>query len=127
MAMVQLVQIATRMARCAFWPALVFALVMAVLPHPPKLAGMDVGDKVQHMLAFFVLTGLAGAGWPRLPLMRLALWLAAVGAGIELVQAIPALNRTSDWRDWVADSVAILAALVPTAMFRKLIERDQSR
>lgn len=77
--MMQMVPIASRMARYVFWPALAFALVMAVLPHPPKLAGLDVGDKVQHMLAFFVLTGLAGAGWPRLPLLRLALWLALVG------------------------------------------------
>ncbi|MFN3551933.1 MAG: hypothetical protein ACK4UL_02400 [Novosphingobium meiothermophilum] len=125
--MMQMVPIASRMARYAFWPALAFALVMAVLPHPPKLAGLDVGDKVQHMLAFFVLTGLAGAGWPRLPLLRLALWLALVGAGIELVQAIPSLNRTSDWRDWAADSVAILAAFVPVALFRQVIERTEAR
>lgn len=124
--MLPTLQIISRLARLAFWPALVFALVMAVLPHPPRLAGMDIGDKVQHMLAFFTLTCLAGAGWPGLPVLRIALWLCGVGAAIEVVQAVPALNRTSDWHDWMADSAAIGAALVPVSLFRRLLERDHS-
>ncbi|MCX7285126.1 MAG: teicoplanin resistance protein VanZ [Novosphingobium sp.] len=83
-----------------------------------------MGDKVQHMLAFFTLTLLAGVGWPRLGLVRAALWLSLVGAGIEVVQAIPALHRDSDWRDWVADSLAIIAALVPVAVFRRMHAQD---
>ncbi|MDT0508795.1 hypothetical protein [Novosphingobium sp. MMS21-SN21R] len=107
------------LARLLFWPALAFALVMAVLPKPPELPTDDLGDKFQHMMAFFTLTVLAGAGWPRLSLWRAALLLSLVGAGIEVVQAIPVLHRDSDWRDWVADSAAIAAALVPVVLFRK--------
>lgn len=120
--MAQMLQIASRVARLAFWPALVFALVMAFLPKPPQLPGPDLGDKVQHMLAFFTLTVLAGTGWPRASLVRAALLLSLAGIGIELVQAIPDLNRDADWRDWLADSVAIMAALVPVAAFRRLGE-----
>jgi hypothetical protein len=124
--MQRLLETLSRTARLLFWPSLVFALVMAVLPKPPQLPGPDLGDKVQHMLAFFTLTTLAGIGWPRLPLLRAVLWLSLVGAGIEVVQAIPALYRDSDWRDWVADTVAIMAALVPVAVFRRMFARDSA-
>lgn len=108
----------SRLSRALFWPALIFALVMAVLPKPPQLPGPELGDKIQHMLAFFTLTVLAGVGWPRKRLSKAALYLSLVGAGIEVVQAIPALHRDSDWRDWVADSLAILVAIVPVTVFR---------
>lgn len=121
--MLKALEILSRLARLLFWPALIFALVMAVLPKPPQLPMTDMGDKVQHMLAFFTLTLLAGTGWPRFSLVRALVWLSLVGAGIELVQAIPMLHRDSDWRDWVADSVAICAALVPVAVFRRKLEQ----
>ena len=35
--------------------------------------------------------------------------LSFLGAMIEVAQAIPALHRDCDIRDWVADSLAILA------------------
>lgn len=108
----------SRLSRALFWPALIFALAMAVLPKPPQLPGPDLGDKIQHMLAFFTLTVLAGVGWPRTRLSKAALYLSLVGAGIEVVQAIPALHRDSDWRDWVADSLAIFVALLPVTVFR---------
>lgn len=114
----------SRLAARAFWPALAFALVMAVLPKPPELPTDDLGDKFQHMMAFFTLTLLAGTGWPRLSLWRAAVLLSLVGIGIEVVQAIPALHRDSDWRDWVADSVAIGAALVPVALYRRVAARS---
>ncbi|NLR70714.1 hypothetical protein HGI47_07490 [Novosphingobium sp. ERN07] len=124
--MQRLLHLLSRTARLLFWPALIFALIMAVLPKPPQLPGPDLGDKVQHMLAFFTLTTLAGVGWPRLPLLRAVLWLSLVGAGIEVIQAIPSLYRDSDWRDWIADTVAIMAALVPVAVFRRLLERGSA-
>ena len=113
----------SRIARIAFWPALIFAVMMAVLAKPPELPIDTLSDKLRHMLAFFTLTVLAGTGWPRFPLLRLAVWLALVGAGIEAVQSIPALHRTADWRDWVADSVAILAGLLPVLALRHLNRR----
>lgn len=113
----------SRFAKMAFWPALVFALIMAVLPKPPELPIDKLGDKFQHMLAFFTLMLLAGVGWQRVPVIRLALWLSLVGAGIEIAQAIPALHRTADWRDWLADSMAILGAVLAVVPLRYLNRR----
>jgi hypothetical protein len=103
-----------RSIRLAFWAATLFTFVMAVLPHPPQLPGAPA-DKFQHILAFVTLTGLAVAGWPAAARLRLLLALSGFGVLIELVQAIPALHRSPDWRDWVADTGAILAVLALAA------------
>jgi len=107
-------------AKLAFWPALAFALVMAVLPKPPELPTDDLGDKFHHMLAFFTLTLLAGIGWPRVSLAKAGLRLVLLGAAIEVVQAIPALHRSADWRDLLADSLAVGAAIGVVLIFRRL-------
>ena len=105
--------------RLAFWCAAAFAFVMAVLPHPPLFPG-DPSDKVQHMLAFACLTVLGSAAYPRLAPLRLALALCAFGAVIELVQLIPPLNRDSDVRDWVADTLAVVVALAAVRLWLRL-------
>jgi VanZ family protein len=94
-----------------FWSAFFFALVMAALPRPPQLLG-EAPDKVQHILAFATLTGLAWVAYPRVPLWRIVLGLSLYGALIEFVQAIPTLHRDSDVRDWIADTAAIAATLL---------------
>jgi VanZ family protein len=111
-----------RLLPYAFWAALLFAFVMAVLPKPPQLPGQP-SDKIQHILAFTVLAGLAAAAYPRTSLVRILLLLSAFGALIEFVQTIPALHRDGDWVDWVADTLAAafvlgLAALVRKRFFR---------
>ncbi len=113
----------SRLARLAFWPALAFAVVMAVVPKPPTLPIDELGDKFAHMLAFFTLTLFAGTGWPRKSLLRASLWLSALGVGIEIVQAIPQLHRDSDWRDWIADTLAIAVAMGPVLVFRRVATR----
>ena len=113
-----------RLLRLAFWAAALFAFVMAVLPHPPQLPGAPT-DKVQHVLAFTVLTGLAIMGWPGVARWRLLLGLSGFGVLIELVQAIPALNRSSDWRDWLADTGAILVVLALAAAVERFLGNVQ--
>lgn len=83
---------------------------MALLPKPPSLP-IETGDKVQHMMAFATLSALAAAGWRERRLAVLFAWLAGFGAAIEVLQAIPVLNRDSDVLDWVADMAATIAAL----------------
>lgn len=118
--MQRLIDTISKLARLAFWPALAFALFMAVVSKPPTLPIDSLGDKFAHMLSFFTLTVLAGTGWPRKSLLRAAMSLSVVGAGIEVMQAIPQLHRDSDWRDWVADSLAILVAMGPVLLFRAM-------
>jgi VanZ family protein len=103
--------------RLLFWSALVFAFVMAVLPHPPRLPGAP-SDKIQHILAFSVLSTLAPLAYPRARLLGIALGLSAFGVLIEVVQAFPALHRDASVLDWLADSAAIAVVLGLVALIR---------
>ena len=105
-------------ATLLFWLALLFAVTMAVLPHPPHLPIDQLGDKFEHMLAFGTLTLLAEFAFPRMPRLRLAERLSFLGAVIEVVQSIPDLHRDCDIRDWVADTFAILIVTMLLAMWR---------
>ena len=104
--------------RLLYWLALAFALVMALLPHPPHLAIDAFGDKFEHMLAFSVLAILGAIGFPGIGLPLLAERLSFVGALIEVCQSIPALHRDCDIRDWFADTLAVVVALMLVRIFR---------
>jgi VanZ family protein len=90
---------------------------MALLPKPPHIPG-DPSDKIQHILAFTVLAGLATAAYPRAPLLRIALLLSGFGALIELLQLIPPLHRDGNVVDWLADSAAVALVLAAVAAVR---------
>lgn len=101
-------------ARVLFWLALLGAVGLALMPHPPQLPTDRLGDKFNHMLAFATLAALAALGWPRAERLRVVERLSFLGALIEVMQAMPALHRDCDIRDWAADTVAIVAV---TALF----------
>lgn len=108
-----------------FWAAALFALVMACLPQAPPMFEA-AGDKFQHIVAFLVLTGLALWSYPQVALARIAIGLSAYGALIEILQAIPALHRDSDIRDWLADTVAVICVCVVAAIVRRNAVRSPS-
>ena len=108
--------------RLAFWAAAIFALVMAAVPHPPQLPGAP-SDKIQHILAFLVLGGLAALAYPVSSSILLGVGLSLFGALIELVQVIPALHRDSDPVDWIADTIAAAVVLL---IFDRLRARRMS-
>jgi len=110
----------------AFWSALIFAFVMAVLPKPPALPGAP-GDKVQHIIAFVVLTGLARLAYPRVRAVTLLIAFALFGALIELTQMVPALGRTAALDDWIADVVATMVVLAVLDPARHLLARRRKR
>lgn len=95
----------------------VFVVIMALLPYPPAVP--ITGDKHQHMLAFGTLTILSVAAFPQTPLLRIGERLLFLGAMIEVVQSIPALNRTCDIMDWVADTAVVIAVLAAVALYRQ--------
>ncbi len=107
------------MAMALFWLALVVAVTMAVLPHPPHLPIDRFGDKFEHSLAFATLTVLADFAFPAAPRLRIAERLSFLGALIEVTQSIPALHRDCDILDWIADTLAILAVTGLIALWRK--------
>jgi VanZ family protein len=110
-------RIAARLTQLAFWGAAILTFVLAVAPES-KTPPLIPWDKAAHFIAFYVLAILAAAGFPRRALLWLALGLSAYGALIELVQGLPMVNRDSSFWDWVADSVAIAAALLPLLLPR---------
>jgi peptidoglycan/LPS O-acetylase OafA/YrhL len=97
--------------RLLFWAAAIFAFVMAILPHPPELPG-EPSDKVQHMAAFATLGVLGAWAYFETSVLQLLAGLSLFGAMIELVQAIPAIHRDSDVKDWIADTLACGAVLL---------------
>ncbi|WP_334160779.1 VanZ family protein [Phenylobacterium sp.] len=75
------------------------------LPQPEGLS-----DKWEHTIAWFVLTAsglvLAPRRWRAIAGFALAL-----GAAVEVLQATLGFGRHGDWRDLIADSLGVAAAL----------------
>ncbi len=101
-----------RLAQAAFIAAVLFTFYSAVIP-PSKAIQLVPWDKAEHFIAFYVLTALAASAFPGRSLFAIAASLSAFGALIEIVQGTPIVHRDMDFWDWVADSLAIGAALAP--------------
>ena len=99
------------MFKALFWSALAFALMMALLPHPPHLPIDSFGDKVEHAFAFATLSILGAIAYPAVPLLRLGERLSFLGAIIEILQSVPSLHRDCVIRDWIADTIAVSVML----------------
>jgi hypothetical protein len=100
------------LARIAFFAALVFTFYSAVIP-PAQAVELVPWDKAEHFIAFYALTGLAVAAFPKGNLLLIAVLLSSFGALIEIVQGLPIVHRDRDFWDWVADTIAIIGALAP--------------
>jgi len=101
-----------RLAQLAFFSALIFTFYSAVVP-PTHAVQLVPWDKAEHFIAFYALTGLAAAAFPKRNLFVIAALLSAFGALIEYVQGLPIVHRDRDFWDWVADTIAIMGALCP--------------
>lgn len=120
------VQTLLRLAQFVFWAALVFTFVCAVLPSQ-HVIHIFKWDKAEHFLAFYVLTGLAVAAFPRANLFVIVVALSAFGALIEFVQGLSFVGRDRDFQDWVTDTVAIGVALAPMLLvwWRAQVESER--
>ena len=116
----------SRVAPVLFWLALAFAVTMALLPHPPGTP-LEHHDKAQHMLAFATLAGLAVPAFPGATLFRIGERLSFAGALIEVMQALPALGRDCDIRDWLADTLAAATVLLIVTIARRLAASPPTR
>jgi hypothetical protein len=120
------VSVMLKLARIAFFAAVVFTFYSAVIP--PHLAlQLAPWDKAEHFIAFYVLTGLAVAAFPKGNLWVIAALLSSFGALIEVVQGLPIVHRDRDFWDWVADTIAIISALAPMLLvwWRGLVSSGQ--
>ncbi|MBZ9964995.1 VanZ family protein [Mesorhizobium sp. BR1-1-2] len=112
--------------RIAFVVTLAAVLVLALLPvHRLKQFGIDIGfhyDKLNHASAFAVLAFLGSLGWPRHK-PALIVFLAFVGAAIEVLQGTTAIGRDFDVLDWVADCVGMACGLLAAICATWIVQR----
>jgi len=93
-------------------------LIVSLWPIPEGMEPPGDTDKYIHAVLYFVLfilwyaAGVAHAG-------RLALFLAAYGLLVELLQEWVPWERSFDWMDWVFDLVGIAGAWMITALLSK--------
>lgn len=113
-----------RLLQAGFWAALVFTLFSAFAP-ASHVENLLPWDKAQHFLAFYVLSVLGAAAFPKRSLIVIGSVLSALGAVIELVQATPLVARDGDFFDWLADTVAIAAALGPVILMHWRARRQR--
>src|SRR5271154_6245123 len=115
-----------RLAQVGFFAALIFTFYSAVIP-PKQALQLVPWDKAEHFIAFYALTGLAVAGFPKNRLWVIAVLLSSFGALIEIVQGLPIVHRDRDFWDWVADTIAIISALAPMLLvwWRGLVRAGQ--
>jgi VanZ family protein len=111
----------------AFWVAFVFSMVMGILPKPPETPIDRYGDKFAHIMAFGTLAGLAALAFAPSMRWRVAERLSFAGALLEVIQSIPMLYRDCDIRDWVADTLAIIAVMALASAFFAWRERKVSK
>lgn len=102
--------------RLLFTALLAFTLYNALTPGRPSLGGYS--DKVWHALAFYVLSLSAACAAPRAPALAIAAAMAGLGVLIEVLQTLPAVNRSASIADWIADLVGIGAGLAPALIWR---------
>jgi len=113
-----------RFAVRIFWVTMAIVYALAIMPSQ-QAPDLGAGDKVNHIAAFLTLTLLGRAAYPARRPWKLAAGLSLFGALIEFTQAIPFIHRDASLWDWIADSVAVLAALCAAlAIERRLMIRS---
>lgn len=102
---------ARRYAWAAFGLCLLAVLFLSLAPADATPAPDMGGDKVRHALAYFVLTGLGLLAFgPRRVLLG---GILALGAGVEVAQALMGFGRQGDVADLAANLTGeVLAVLL---------------
>jgi VanZ family protein len=108
-----------------FWPALAVVIWGELTPHPPKLAGPWLWDKLDHFTAYFGLSLLSTLGWGlRRSLLWVFLAVVGLGGGMEILQTL--VGRDGAWGDFLANDLGALlglgVAVAYLAMPRHLVE-----
>lgn len=91
-----------------FVTALIVAFVLALRPAPEILPQINHFDKIQHALAFMLISLLGFGAWPGRPILIVVVML-GYGGAMELAQSFTRY-RQGDYQDWIADALGIAAA-----------------
>ncbi|MCU0758680.1 MAG: VanZ family protein [Steroidobacteraceae bacterium] len=79
----------------------------------PKFEGVD---KIEHVLAWLVVSAWFASLVERRGFVRLAIALVVLGVGIEFAQAFMDIGRQGDWRDVVANSLGVAGGMLSVAL-----------
>jgi hypothetical protein len=100
------------------------ALILAVLCVLPSedLPETGTGDRIEHTIAWFVLTA---TGYLLAPNRRLAIpaFALAYGVLLEIVQGLAPTGRHSDPQDFVADALGVGIAIAGYLLVRRFAQR----
>ncbi|HED15207.1 MAG TPA: VanZ family protein [Gammaproteobacteria bacterium] len=92
------------------WLMVLIVLILSLMPRPPQPLNFGGADKVEHVLAYFILMGWFAQIYHE---ARTRLWIAigliAMGIAIEILQPILA-PRFFEWWDMLADTIGVLLA-----------------
>ena len=108
-------------ALSGFGMAVAALYFIAPVDGPPP--SIPFQDKIFHAVSFACLTGPGVLVLPRRYLWFWVAHMAALGGGIELVQARAGEGRSGDVLDFAADLVGIVVALVIGRWLRSRFER----
>lgn len=93
-------------------PGVLLLVLIAALIDAPEALDYGLGDKMMHLLTFFMLGLLSESAYPRSPpLWRLASALLAYGLLIECLQYLLPWREFS-MLDWAADGAGLLLWLL---------------
>jgi VanZ family protein len=105
-----------------FWPALAVVIWGELTPHPPRLAGPWLWDKLDHFTAYFGLTLLSSLAWGlRRSLLLVFLAMVALGGALELIQML--VGRDGEWGDFLANDLGAAAGLGLAALYLAMPRR----
>lgn len=107
--------------KCLTFAALGVVIVMSLRPSV-SVGGVQHMDKVLHLGAYAVLSGLARLGWLKLWGGLIFIGLASVGVGIEIAQHAMNLGRTGSIADIAAN---LIGAALPLMIFYFFWTRHQ--
>ncbi|WP_313147179.1 VanZ family protein [Stenotrophomonas sp.] len=96
----------------ALWLLAVLVVIVVCLIPPPPIDLPENSDKVEHFLAYFILSGSAVQLFRRgSPLLWAGVGLVLMGVGIEFAQGALTSNRSADPMDALANTVGVLSGL----------------
>ena len=93
------------------WTFIVCAVIASLLP-VQQLPPTGMSDKLEHTLAYTLLTVWFTGVYPRSSYARVGLGMLALGVAIEIAQGAMPFGRQTDFRDVIANSLGIVLGLV---------------
>ena len=96
-------------------------LVLCLVPQQ-ELPDAPAGDRVHHLVAWFVLTM---TGYVLAPNRRIAIPAFALTYGvlIEVVQRLAPTGRHGEWQDFAADALGVVIAVAVFPLVRRVSAR----